>query len=54
MHALKELEERWKSLDYQVLLEHPYIEFHLVSDRVTDGKVRLHNNSRITFRNRIS
>ena len=35
-------------------LENPYNEFRLVSDCITDGKVTVHNNCRITFRNRIS
>ena len=35
-------------------LEHPYNEFRLVKDCITDGKVTVHNHSRITFRNQIS
>ena len=38
----------------QVCLEYPYNEFCLVSDCITDGKVTVHNNCRIIFRNRIS
>ena len=34
-------------------LEHLYNEFRRVSDRITDGKVTVHNNCRITFMNRI-
>ena len=34
-------------------LEHLYNEFRLVSDCITDGKVTVNNNCRITFRNRI-
>ena len=54
IQAIKELAQQWKSLDSQVYLEHPYNEFCLVSDRITDEKVTLHNNCRITFRNEIS
>ena len=54
IRTLNELAEQWKNLDFRVCLEHPYNEFHLVSDRITDGKVTVHNNCRITFRNRIS
>ena len=35
-------------------LEHRYDEFRLVSDRITDGKVIVHKNCRIAFKNRIS
>ena len=35
IHALKELAERWKSLDSRVCLVHP---FRLASDCITDGK----------------
>ena len=35
-------------------LEHPYNEFRLDRDRITDEKVTVHTNHRITFRNRIS
>ena len=52
-YPLKELAERWKSLDSRVSLEHLSNEFRRVSDRITDGKVKVHNNCRITFRNRI-
>ena len=54
IQALKESAERWKNSDSRVCLEHRYREFHLVSDRITGGKVTVHNNCRITFRNRIS
>ena len=33
-----ESKERWKSLDFRVCLEHPFNEFRLVSDCITDGK----------------
>ena len=49
-----ESNEQWKSLDSRVCLEHPHNEFHLVSDCITDGKVTVHSDCRITFRNRIS
>ena len=34
-------------------LKYPYNEFRLVSDRITDRKVAIHNNCRTTFRNRM-
>lgn len=48
IRALKERAERWKSLDSRECLEHPYNEFCLVSDRITDRKVTVHDNCRIT------
>lgn len=54
IRALKERAERWKSLDFRECLEHPYNEFCLVSDRISDRKVTVHDNCRITLRNRIS
>ena len=54
IHALKDLAKRWRSLDACVCLEHLFNEFRLVSDRITDGKVTVHDNCRITFRNQIS
>ena len=53
IRALKERAERWKSLDSRECLEHPYNEFCLVSDHITDRKVTVHDNCKITFRNRI-
>ena len=50
IHTLKDLAERRKILNARVCLEHPYSEFHLVSDRITDWKVTMRNNCRITFR----
>ena len=35
-------------------LEHRYDEFRLVRDRITDGKVIVHKDCRITFKNRIT
>ena len=34
-NALKDLAERWKSLDARVCSGHPYNEFRIVSDRIT-------------------
>lgn len=48
IRAVKERAERWKSLDSRECLEHPYNEFCLVSDRITDRKVTVHDNCRIT------
>ena len=44
--------ERWKRFNSRVCLEHSYNEFCLFSDFITNGKVTVHNNCRITFRNR--
>ena len=47
IRALKERGERWKSLDPRECLEHPYNEFCLVSDRITDRKVTVELPSEI-------
>ena len=49
INALKELAECQRNS--RVRLEHPNSEFRLASDRITDEKVTVHNNCRITFRN---
>ena len=54
IHALKEFRERWKILHSRVCLEHPYNKFCLLSEGITDGKVTVYKNCRITFRNGIS